>query len=296
MNEYFKQIDELITNRETTRKVRNYVENEENLITYWNIGKMLSIVGTKYGEGTIKKWSIIFTSKYGKSYNYRNLLLMIQYYTNYKNMNPMGSHLNIAWSNLREIIKIKSKNGQTYYLNLCIQNNLTKRELIDLIKNNTYEKLPYNDRKNIDVDITNNNNSLIPIKNPLIINIPTNNLKEKVLLKYFEEHLKEFLTDLGIGYTYAASEYLLVDENTKYKIDMLLFNTIKLCYVVVELKVRKLQNKDIDQIINYMNLVDKIKKPINKTRGILITKEDNGYKLSYCNEQHIERTTYLNIY
>jgi hypothetical protein len=77
---------------------------------------------------------------------------------------------------------------------------------------------------------------------------------------------------------------------------MLLFNTINLCYVVVELKVRKLQSKDIDQVMNYMELIDEFKNPINKTRGILITKEDDGYKLSYCCDNNIERTTYLNIY
>jgi hypothetical protein len=110
MNEYFNKIDELISKRETTRYVRKYVENEETLITYWNVGKMLSEAGTKYGEGTIKKWSIVFTKKYGKGYNYRNLLIMIQYYISFLKMNPLGSHLNIAWSNLREIVKIKEEN------------------------------------------------------------------------------------------------------------------------------------------------------------------------------------------
>jgi hypothetical protein len=90
---------------------------------------MLSEAGTKYGEGTIKKWSIVFTEKYGKGYNYRNLLIMIQYYISFLKMNPLGSHLNIAWSNLREIVKIKEENRRNYYLNLCIQNNLTKRNL-----------------------------------------------------------------------------------------------------------------------------------------------------------------------
>jgi hypothetical protein len=196
MNEYFNKIDELISKRETTRYVRKYVENEETLITYWNVGKMLSEAGTKYGEGTIKKWSIVFTKKYGKGYNYRNLLIMIQYYISFLKMNPLGSHLNIAWSNLREIVKIKEENRRNYYLNLCIQNNLTKRNLIDLIKANTYESLPFKERNKL-IEINDNSKIKVPIKNPIIINISQKAFKEKVLLKYFIEHIEIFLNDLG---------------------------------------------------------------------------------------------------
>jgi predicted nuclease of restriction endonuclease-like (RecB) superfamily len=294
MNEYFKQIDELITNRETTRYVRNYVENEETLVTYWHIGKLLSIVGTKYGEGTIKKWSIIFTSKYGKGYSNRNLRLMRQYYKVFRNGTQCVPLSKINWTIIRTLLSY-SKNKQNYYLNLCLQNNITSRKLIELIKNNTYEKLPFNER-NKTIGINDIYNFNIPIKNPIIVDIPKNNFKEQILLKYFEEHIKTFLLDLGNSYAFISSEYSIFDNNKKYKIDMLLFNTSELCYVVVELKVRKLQNKDIDQIINYMELVDKKMTPNNHTRGILITKEDDGYKLSYCNSNNIERTTYLNIF
>jgi predicted nuclease of restriction endonuclease-like (RecB) superfamily len=296
MNEYFKQVDELITNRETTRKVRNYVENEENLVTYWHIGKLLSEVGTKYGEGTIKKWSEIFTQKYGKGYNYTNLIRFIQFFNLFGNIAPMEQYLKVTWSNYKLLLPLKKQGKYNYYLNLCMQNNLTKRKLIELIKNNTYEKLPFNERnKTIGIDTLTIKNNLIPLKNPIIVDIPENEFKEKVLLKYFDEHLKDFLHDLGVGYSYVDSEYSISDNNKKYKFDMLLFNTSELCYVVVELKVRKMQNKDIDQIINYMKLVDKKMTPNNHTRGILITKEDDGYKLSYCNAHYIERTTYLNL-
>jgi predicted nuclease of restriction endonuclease-like (RecB) superfamily len=295
MNEYFKQIDELITNRETTRKVRNYVENEENLVTYWHIGKLLSEVGTKYGEGTIKKWSEIFTQKYGKGYNYTNLIRFILFFNLFGNIAAVRQLLNVSWTNIKTLLPINNKFKQKYYLNLCIQNNLSSRKLIELIKNNTYEKLPFNERnKNIEInDIYNVN---VPIKNPIMVNIKENNFKEQVLLKYFIEHIEEFLDNLGNSYAFISSEYSIFDNNKKYKIDMLLFNTSELCYVVVELKVRKLQNKDIDQIINYMKLVDKKMTTNNHTRGILITKEDDGYKLSYCNSHNIERTTYLNIF
>jgi predicted nuclease of restriction endonuclease-like (RecB) superfamily len=296
MNEYFKQIDELITNRETTRRVRNYVENEETLVTYWHVGKLLSEAGTKYGEGTIKNWSILLTEKYGKGYNYTNLTRMKQFYGIFLNIAAMSQLFRITWSNYVILITIKENNKRNYYLNLCLKNNITSRRLNGLIKNNTYEKLPFNERsQNIEIDKVNNNLNIIPIKNPIIIDIHTSNFKEKALLKYFIEHIDTFLADLGNNYAYIASEYSLFDNNKKYKIDILLFNYEINCFVVVELKVRELQNKDIDQIINYMNLIDEIKKPINKTRGILITKEDDGYRLSYCNERNIERTTYLNM-
>src|SRR5574344_86021 len=281
MNEYFNKIDELISKRETTRYVRKYVENEETLVTYWHVGKMLSEVETKYGEGTIKKWSVVFTKKYGKGYSYANMRRIKQFYLMFSNCAPMVRNLKVTWTNYTIIMPISDVNKRNYYLNLCIENNLTKRKLIELIKANTYELLLFNERNKVIV-INENFKTKIPIKNPIMVNIPENNFSEKALLKYFEIHIKEFLNNLGSGYAYIASEYEVDDEAKKYKIDMLLFNTIYLCYVVVELKVRKLQNKDIDQVMNYMKIIDKSKKCVNKTRSILITKEDNGFKLSYC--------------
>jgi predicted nuclease of restriction endonuclease-like (RecB) superfamily len=190
MNEYFKQINELISKRETTRYVRNYVENEETLVTYWHIGKLLSEVGTKYGEGTIKKWSNLLIKKYGNNYNITNLQIMKQFFLNYSNYDPLAHNLNITWTNIRIILTIKDKNVQNYYLNLCMQNNLTKRKLIELIKNNTYEKLPFNERnKTIVIDTTHGKNNLIPVKNPIIVDISENDFKEQILLKYFSINL-----------------------------------------------------------------------------------------------------------
>src|SRR5574344_945156 len=298
MNEYFNKIDELISKRETTRYVRKYVENEETLITYWHVGKMLSEAGTKYGEGTIKKWSLTFTKKYGKGYSYRNLRLMLNFYIIYSNLQPLAANLNnvmTTWTNYTVIMSIIDVNKRNYYLNLCIQNNLTKRKLIELIKAKTYESLPFNERNKV-IQINDKTNTKIPIKNPIMVNIPEENIKEQMLLKYLIENIENFLKDLGNGYSFIGSEYEIYDESKKYKIDMLLFNYEFNCFTVIELKVRKLQNKDIDQILNYMKIVDKNMNCVNLTRGILITKEDTGYRLSYCRNNNIERTTYLNYY
>jgi predicted nuclease of restriction endonuclease-like (RecB) superfamily len=127
MNEYFKQIDELITNRETTRYVRNYVENEETLVTYWHIGKLLSIVGTKYGEGTIKKCSSLLTEKYGKGYNYTNLKRIRQFYLLFSKGAPLGHLLSISWTNYKTIIPIEEENKRNYYL---VTHTILKEQLI----------------------------------------------------------------------------------------------------------------------------------------------------------------------
>src|SRR5574344_1829567 len=211
MNEYFNKIDELISKRETTRYVRKDVENEETLITYWHVGKMRSEAGTKYGEGTIKKWSLTFTKKYGNNYNITNLQIMRQYYFAFINYDPVDHKFNISWTNIRILIPLPA-NKRNYYLNLCIQNNLTKRKLIDLIKSNTYELLPFNERNKV-IEINNKTNIKIPIKNPIMVNILEDNIKEQMLLKYFIENIEKFLKDLGNGYTFAGSEYEVFDES-----------------------------------------------------------------------------------
>jgi hypothetical protein len=79
---------------------------------------MLSEAGTKYGEGTIKKWSIVFTEKYGKGYSLKNLWRMRQFYFNFSKVAPMGRFLNVSYTNHKTIIALKEENKHNYYLNI----------------------------------------------------------------------------------------------------------------------------------------------------------------------------------
>ena len=115
--------------------------------------------------------------------------------------------------------------------------------------------------------------------------------------KLILEDISSFLNELGAGFTFIKNEYKIKLGNNYNYIDLLLFNYIYNCFVVVELKVTELKKEHLGQIQVYMNYIDEnIKKPIqNKTIGIIICKEDNKFILKYCSDDRIFSTKYIII-
>ena len=176
---------------------------------------------------------------------------MRQFYLTFKICAPVAHKL--SWTNLSIILPIKEESKRNYYINLCIKQNLSKRELIQKIKNKEYERLEY--KETIEL-ITDKSNITIKdmIKNPILIMTSKNidKLSEKALREFILEKIEEFLIELGYGFIYVGSEYKLGD----HRCDLLFFNTELVCYIVVELKIRKLKPIDYGQIKMYMNYID----------------------------------------
>ena len=109
------------------------------------------------------------------------------------------------------------------------------------------------------------------------------------------EDIPSFLKELGEGFTFVENEYKIKIGNTYNYIDILLFNYIYNCFVVIELKVTELKKEHIGQIQIYMNYVDKNIKTINqdKTIGVIICKKDNGYYIEYSSDSRIYHKEYI---
>jgi len=142
-NKYYLEIEQLIKRNEINKKARYYKDISDTLITYWNVGRLIAEAQkyerAEYGKELIKKWSKKLTTLYGKGYNESNLKRFRQFYLMYPNGGPLDHQL--SWSHFRYLLPIKDENKRNYYINLCITNNLSKRELIEAIKNNSYERL-----------------------------------------------------------------------------------------------------------------------------------------------------------
>ena len=130
------------------------------------------------------------------------------------------------------------------------------------------------------------------IKNPIHIKVDKDidKLSEKALKQFILEKIEEFLLELGYGFTYVGSEYKLGN----HKCDLLFFNTELTCYIVIELKVRKLKVSDYGQIKHYMNYIDfnMRKNYMNNTIGIILCKEGNNIVIKYCTDERILFSTY----
>ncbi len=113
------------------------------------------------------------------------------------------------------------------------------------------------------------------------------------------EDMDNFLKELGVGFLYAGHEFKIKIDNDFQYIDFLLFNTKYNCYVVLEVKTKKVLANHIGQTLNYMNYIDKyIKEPFhNKTIGVILCKKENKFILEYCSNYKIFTTTFkLNLH
>lgn len=300
MNNYYIELNSLVKRLEVNKRTRYLQDNSETLNTYWTIEKLIVEAQggekrAKYGNELIKKWSKDLTEVYGNSYNYTNLSRFRKFYLLFPIVDPLGQQL--TWSHIRAILPIKDENKRNYYINLCIERNLTKRELINEIKSNAYERL-LNKSEKIEI-ITNKKEAYDirdEIRNPIIIKLDKNDriLKEKELQLKILSKLKQFFSDFGQGFALVGNEYKMSYGNKDYRLDLLLFNIEMNCYVVVELKLRELKKEDKAQIEFYIKIVDeRLKRDFhNKTIGILVTKEYDKFILTFVKSHNIIPITY----
>ena len=160
---YFNQIKNLIEKIEVNENVRVLESNKEKVQTYYEIGKLLyeaqgNKKRAKYGSELIKKLSNIFEEKYGKEYSYRNLNYMRRFYVCFKKVNTVCAQFNLTWSHYKNLLKFDNENERNYYINLCTQNSLSVRELQKMIKENSFNRLSYEDKSDIKIITSNKNN------------------------------------------------------------------------------------------------------------------------------------------
>ena len=295
--DYKKELIKLVELTEVNKGYHDYFKNKDLVNNYFEIGRLLIEAQggegqNKYGNGLIKKWSIDLVRLFGKGYDYTNLCRFRQFYVGFKNIGAVRQYL--TWTNIRLLLPIKNINKRNYYINMCIKKNLSSRELEKEIKNNSFEKLSLADKENI--KLISNKNEVLTIKDTLkdpvliTINEDLDNVSEEMLAKIIKKELEIFLLELGYGYAYIGKEVRMGESYC----DLLFFNYEFNCFVVIELKTRKIKKEDIGQLEYYINYVDENmkKESFNPTIGVLVAKEGNYLVMKYCTNKNIYKTTY----
>ena len=290
---YYNQIKEKLIENETYEQVKDYSKERHRVITYFEIGRILTLAGKHYGEKIIDEYSKKLVADVGKKYDKKTLFRMKQFYTIFSNEKVATSERQLFWSHYKVLIPLKDYNKINYYISQTIKRNLSKRQLEVIIKSNEYERLPESTKDKLinkeDLEVK----DLIP--NPVLIK--NNNyecVSEKILQKLILEDISSFLKQLGEGFCFIDNEYKIKIGYTYNYIDILLFNIKYNCYIVVELKVTELKKEHIGQIEVYMNYIDNNVKTLNhnKTIGIIICRKDNKYIIEYSSDKRILATTY----
>ncbi len=201
--------------------------------------------------------------------------------------------LKLSWSHLRTIMRLYDMKEMNFYIKECIDGNWSVRQLERQIESSYYRRLLATQQKDIkrlkkevneeDKNIEYKTNPLYHIKDPYVLEFL--NLKEKkdTLEKEIEtkiiDNLRDFILELGKGFTFVTRQKRISSDSEHFYVDLVFYNIILKCYVLIDLKRGKITHKDMGQMDFYIGYFDKeIKQPTdNPTIGIVLcTEKDNA--------------------
>ena len=237
---YYDNIKQYLLDNETTKLVNDYSKNVSDITMYYKFGEELSLANNQYGDKIIRKYADKLKKEIDKKYNVRYLYDMKKLYL-FSKVHPLDAQLTM--SHYRILFKLEDNNEIDYYIKQVKIRNLSKRKLSEIIDNKEYQRLD-EETKN---KISNNEKTNVVdfVKNPILIKNRTNykNISEKILQKLILEDLTSFMKELGVGFSFIENEYKIKIGDSFNYIDLLLYNVKYKCYVVIELKVTKLNSK-----------------------------------------------------
>ena len=278
---------------ESKRKVYKMV-NTEMIDLYWSIGKMIvdkqgETEKAKYKDYIIQELSMRLTYKFGKGFSKRNLERMRKFYVCYPIATTMLSQL--TWSHYLELIKIDDEDRRNFYMHECINSNWNVRELQRQRETLLYERIIMSKDKSKVKELSFEGNKIYEnkdiIKDPFVLEFldikENTNYLESDLEKNILNHLKEFLLELGKGFTYVGNQVRITLDTEHFYPDLVFYNRILKCFVIIDLKIGKVTHKDIGQMQMYINYYDRDIKSNdeNRTIGILLSTDKNETIVKY---------------
>ena len=291
INNIFDNIKQLVIS--SRNKVYSAV-NTEMLNLYWNIGKIIMEIQqgderASYGDAVLEKLSEKLTDEFGKGFSKRNLERMRKFYIYFPIATTVSSQL--SWSHYLEIIKIEEEHKRNFYIKETINSRWSVRELQRQIGSLLYERLSLSANKDKILELAEKGqelkNSKDLVKDPFVLEFldirENTDYLESDLEKNILEHLKEFLLELGKGFMFVGSQIRLTLEEDHFYPDLVFYNRILKCFVIIDLKIGKVSHQDIGQMQMYVNYYDrKIKNDEeNPTVGILLSTQKNKTVVKY---------------
>ena len=294
-NDRFPEYDEI---RKTIIEAKEKVVTTVNaamVAAYWHIGKNIfesqKSMGSSYGKQLIKYTSEKLQREFGTGFDERNLRMMRQFYEAYPNWNAVRSEL--SWTHYRLLMRIKDADKRNYYMKECIDCAWSSRQLERQINSFYYERIIATDEgKRSDVRneihmLEQNLESKQLIKDPYILEFLGLEENKAYLEHDLEQglinNLQKFLLELGKGFCFVARQRRITIDGDHYYIDLVFYNYILKCFVLIDIKTHKLTYQDIGQIDFYVKYFEENIKTEgdNPTIGIVLCSEKNETMVKY---------------
>jgi len=286
--------------------------NAEMVTAYWLIGKEIIAEEQKgksraeYGRRIIEELSRQLTKEYGGGWSASHLWHVRQFYLFYKGSVPSNLHTvgadsknkilhtlraELSWSHYRILMRVEKPLARSFYEIECIKNNWSARELERQKGSLLFERLALSKDKKGLLRLAKKGQELVSyedmIKDPYVLEFtglsPQSKLYESRLEQALIDNLSKFLLELGKGFTFVARQKRISLDGDHFYIDLVFYNTILKCYVIIDLKIGKLVHQDIGQMQMYVNFYDReIKqKDDNPTVGLVLCEDKKDSVVRY---------------
>lgn len=316
-----QRISELLT--EARGRIVQSV-NHTMVLTYYEIGRMIvheeqnGNERADYGKQLIKTLSIKLTADFGKGFSQRNLEQMRQFYLVYSKAQTLSAEFKednkpfrkfqLSWSHYLKLMRIEDVNERNFYEIESYKNNWSLRELERQYNTALYTRLSLS-RNGSQVRRLAKEGQLLQkpqdaIKDPYIlefIGLPEQSTySESELEQKLIEKLEHFMLELGTGFTFVARQQRISFGEKHFRIDLVFYNRILRCFVLIDLKIGELKHQDIGQMQMYVNFYDRrMRLPEeNKTIGIILCQDKSEAVVEFTlpeNNQQIFASKYMTV-
>ena len=290
----------IINTRNTIYKAVNTGILEAN----WKIGcriveeEQAGASRAEYGQRVINDLAEKLSVEFGRGFDARELRRYRQFYLLFPKWDALRPEL--TWTHYRTLIRVENERARLYYMNEAALQNWSTRALDSQIERLTYERILSSQNQLIvkeAEDAASRQAQLTPadiIKDPYVLDflgLPSGvNFYEKDLEKALIDNLQQFLLELGRGFSFVSRQYRFKTDNENYYVDLVFYNFILKCFVLIDLKVGKLTYQDIGQMDFYTRYFEENirTETDNPTIGIVLcTERDNTIvKYSVMNDSN----------
>ena len=281
--------------------------NSISIMTYWNVGKRIveeeqhGASRAEYGTSLMKGLATIFQPLYGTAYSLRNLQYMRQFYLSFKDLEIVNTRVhNLSWSHYRMLLRVPDEDARYWYLREASQEMWSVRTLSRNIGSQYYYRLLQSPKK--DKVIAEMQELTRPlqqgkdeiVKNPVIaefLGLENTDYRESDLEQAIINHLQKFIMEMGRGFAYMGRQQLIRTDTQDYYIDLVFYNVVLKCYVLIDLKVGVITHQDVGQMDMYVRMYDELRRTEgdNPTIGIVLCSETSKdiarYSILKGNEQ-----------
>lgn len=294
--EFHEEIKQIL---QTARSKTQTAVNTAMVEAYWLIGKRIvqeeqqGESKAAYGKRLLEDLSTALTHYFGKGFSYANLCNCRQFYLKFPEQEILYTLCReLSWSHLRLIMRVEDRKALEYYCNESRAENWTVRQLERNIKSHSYQRLLSSNTEPEKTKENNTSKTLDFIKDPYVLEflqLPEQHPhKESDLEQAIINELQNFLLEMGKGFSFVARQMRISTETSHFYLDLVFYNYLLKCFVVIDLKTGKLSHQDIGQMDMYVRMFDDLKRgeDDNPTIGIILceSKDETIVKYSVLKE------------